>query len=136
MLCICGGNILFQFVSPKTLELSPNLITDIINADMSYQFLPDLQAAISTTDVLYCTRLHIEQFVNEIPMTEIFQWAMKYVVNEELMMNAKPSVIVMHPLPRLFEIPTEFDSDPRAAYFRQQQNGQYVLMALLEKILK
>jgi carbamoyl-phosphate synthase/aspartate carbamoyltransferase/dihydroorotase len=46
----------------------------------------------------------------------------------------KSKSIVMHPLPRLDEISREVDSDPRAAYFRQAQNGLYVRMALLSMV--
>lgn len=47
------------------------------------------------------------------------------------MTNAPPKMIVLHPLPRVDEISTDFDSDPRAAYFRQMENGMFVRMALL-----
>ena len=52
-----------------------------------------------------------------------------------LMTKAKSKMIVMHPLPRVFEISPEFDSDPRAAYFRQAENGVYIRMALLSMVL-
>ena len=32
----------------------------------------------------------------------------------------------MHPLPRNHEINVNIDNDPRAAYFRQMENGLYV----------
>lgn len=51
------------------------------------------------------------------------------------MSRAKRKMVVMHPLPRVFEISTEFDMDPRAAYFRQAENGVYVRMALLAMVL-
>jgi len=51
------------------------------------------------------------------------------------MSRAKRKMAVMHPLPRVFEISKEFDTDPRAAYFRQAENGVYVRMALLAMVL-
>jgi aspartate carbamoyltransferase catalytic subunit len=51
------------------------------------------------------------------------------------MARARPTMSVMHPLPRVNEIPLELDADPRAAYFRQMQNGLYVRMALLMYLL-
>jgi aspartate carbamoyltransferase catalytic subunit len=51
------------------------------------------------------------------------------------MESAPPAMIVMHPLPRVNEISTNVDSDPRAAYFRQMENGMFVRMALLSLIL-
>ncbi len=57
------------------------------------------------------------------------------MINSELMKKAKQNMIVMHPLPRVGEISMEFDSDPRAAYFRQMEYGLYVRMALLAMVL-
>ncbi len=58
-----------------------------------------------------------------------------YVVTPKTLKNAKQKMVVMHPLPRVNEISTEVDSDPRAAYFRQMENGMYVRMALFAHIL-
>ena len=58
-----------------------------------------------------------------------------YIVDEEFMKSAPKDMIVLHPLPRVDEITTEVDSDPRAAYFRQMENGMYVRMALLALVL-
>ena len=58
-----------------------------------------------------------------------------YVVDSSLMEGAPAGTVVMHPLPRVDEISTDFDSDPRAAYFRQMENGMYVRMAILGLLL-
>lgn len=58
-----------------------------------------------------------------------------FVVTPKLMTLASRRTIVMHPLPRVFEISKEFDSDPRAAYFRQAEYGMYVRMALLAMVV-
>jgi len=58
-----------------------------------------------------------------------------YVVDAELMKSAPSDMIVMHPLPRVDEIHTEVDSDDRACYFRQMENGMFVRMAILALIL-
>lgn len=58
-----------------------------------------------------------------------------FIITPQLMSRAKRKMVVMHPLPRVFEISTEFDTDPRAAYFRQAENGVYVRMALLAMVL-
>jgi len=54
-----------------------------------------------------------------------------YIITPESLSKAKSNVVVMHPLPRIDEIATELDTDPRAAYFRQMENGMYIRMALL-----
>ena len=48
---------------------------------------------------------------------------------------AKEKMIVLHPLPRVNEITVDVDDDPRAAYFRQVENGKYVRMALIYTLL-
>lgn len=60
---------------------------------------------------------------------------LQYVVDKAIMDALPKDAIVMHPLPRVDEITTDVDSDPRAAYFRQAQNGLYVRMALLKILL-
>ena len=93
-----------------------------------------LNEAISITDVLYVTRVQKERF-ERINQKEK-QFDMKdYCVDKNLLEKAKKKMIVMHPLPRLTEISTEIDNDPRAVYFKALKNGIYIRMAILEKIL-
>jgi aspartate carbamoyltransferase catalytic subunit len=83
-------------------------------------------------DILYMTRVQRERFFNEedyIRLKDI------YILDEKKMTNAKPDMLVLHPLPRVNEIATEVDSDPRAVYFKQAQYGVYVRMALIMKLL-
>jgi len=80
------------------------------------------------------TRIQKERFESEEEYKKVCG---VYKITPHLMRNAKKhgKMIVMHPLPRLDEISTAFDSDPRAAYFRQAENGLYIRMALLSIIL-
>lgn len=57
------------------------------------------------------------------------------MVTPQLMTRAKRKMVVLHPLPRVFEISPEFDTDPRAGYFRQAECGMFVRMALLAMVL-
>jgi aspartate carbamoyltransferase catalytic subunit len=59
-----------------------------------------------------------------------------YGVTPEHMMQAKQNMLLMHPLPRLAELPTSLDSDPRSAYFRQMRNGLFMRMAILANVMK
>jgi aspartate carbamoyltransferase len=83
-------------------------------------------------DVLYVTRIQRERFPN---VEEYEQVKGSYVINKEFMSKAPSDMIVLHPLPRVDEIDPEVDDDPRAAYFRQAENGMYVRMALLALLL-
>lgn len=87
---------------------------------------------LKDTDVLYVTRIQKERF----PTPEAYAAvAGSYKINPHTLTHCKDTVIVMHPLPRVDEIDPSLDSDPRAAYFRQTENGLYVRMALLAMIL-
>ncbi|KAI2491825.1 hypothetical protein MHU86_22731 [Fragilaria crotonensis] len=92
----------------------------------------DMDAAMEDADVLYVTRVQKERFAK----VEDYE-AVKgtYVVNLEVMKKAPTGMIVLHPLPRVDEIDTRVDSDPRAAYFRQMENGMFVRMALLALVM-
>ena len=84
-------------------------------------------------DVLYMTRVQRERFFNEEDYVRLKDY---YILTKEKMALAKPDMIVLHPLPRVNEISTEVDDDPRAAYFTQAQNGVYVRMALILTLLE
>lgn len=92
----------------------------------------DLAKAIEGADVLYVTRIQRERFETDADYEKVKG---SYVVDKALMAKASPSMVVMHPLPRVDEISTEIDQDPRSAYFRQMENGMFVRMTLLSLIL-
>ena len=85
---------------------------------------------IETTDVLYMTRIQKERLRGE--SIEIGQ---NLYLTQELLTNAKQNMVIMHPLPRNDEINPNIDNDPRAAYFRQMENGLYVRMALIQMLI-
>lgn len=91
-----------------------------------------MEEVLPDTDVLYITRIQKERFLSE---AEYEKACGHFVLTPHLMTRAKRKMIVMHPLPRIFEISKEFDTDPRAAYFRQAEYGMYVRMALLAMVL-
>jgi aspartate carbamoyltransferase len=108
-----------NFVSPQELSL-PN--SYLIDNDFQYT---DLSPIIEKTDILYVTRVQRERLAD----TMVIDFS--YAVTKEDMERAKGNLVLMHPLPRVGEIPAELDSDPRAAYFRQMKYGLYVRMGLL-----
>ncbi|MCE1255224.1 MAG: aspartate carbamoyltransferase, partial [Anaerolineae bacterium] len=78
------------------------------------------------------TRVQKERFTDMAQYDEVKNL---YEITPELMKRAKEKMVVMHPLPRVGEIHSAVDHDPRAAYFRQVRNGMYVRMALLAIVL-
>ena len=83
-------------------------------------------------DLLYMTRVQKERFFNEEDYVRLKDF---YILDKAKMEQAKPDMMVLHPLPRVNEISVEVDDDPRAAYFKQAQYGVYVRMALILTLL-
>lgn len=104
----------------------------VASKNISQEDFTSLEQAVPDTDVLYVTRIQKERFSSQ----EDYDCASGlFVVTPQLMTLAKKRMVVLHPLPRVFEISQELDSDPRAAYFRQAECGMYVRMALLAMVL-
>ena len=91
-----------------------------------------LDAILPDADCVYMTRIQKERFVDPEQYKDA---AGKYILNLEKAQLMKPEAIIMHPLPRLDEIPADVDDDPRAHYFRQAKNGLFIRMALLYLLL-
>jgi len=122
------GNVRFVLISPDELK-TPQYVLDRINATetCSYTECRDLVSVIGDLDVLYMTRVQKERFFNE---DDYLRLRDTYILDEEKLQLAKPSMAVLHPLPRVNEIAVDVDDDPRAAYFEQVKNGMLVRMAL------
>ncbi|XP_075730098.1 carbamoyl-phosphate synthetase 2, aspartate transcarbamylase, and dihydroorotase rudimentary isoform X1 [Rhipicephalus microplus] len=125
-------NVQLRYVAPANLGM-PQSVRDVVAAQgITQENFESLEAALPDTDVLYMTRIQKERFSSK---EEYEKACGLYVVTPQLMTKAKKRMIVMHPLPRVFEISPDFDTDPRAAYFRQAEAGMYVRMALLAMVL-
>ena len=92
-----------------------------------------LDEFIDQLDILYMTRVQRERFFNE---EDYLRLKDSYILTADKMKMASDDMIVMHPLPRVNEIATEIDDDPRACYFRQAKYGKYIRMALILKLLE
>ncbi|CAG0922534.1 unnamed protein product [Notodromas monacha] len=125
-------NVQLRYVSPAGLSMPQSVIDFVKSCQVSQSVYGSLEEALPGTDVLYVTRIQKERFESEL---EYKKCCGKFVVTPQLMTKAKQKMIVMHPLPRLDEILTDFDTDPRAAYFRQAENGVYIRMAVLSLTL-
>lgn len=123
----------FVLISPKELRVPKYIKEEFIEKNnIEYVEVEKLEDVIETLDILYMTRIQRERFFNE---EEYLRLKDSYILNEEKMKKAKEDMIVLHPLPRLNEIDMKVDEDPRASYFTQAENGMYVRMALICKLL-
>ena len=127
-------NIKFVLISPNELKLPSYVKNDHIKAkNIPYVQTESLDEVIDTLDVLYMTRVQKERFFNE---EDYLRLKDSYILTPEKLKNAKSDLSILHPLPRVNEISTLVDSDPRACYFRQAKNGKYIRMALILKLLE
>nr|CAD7200386.1 unnamed protein product [Timema douglasi] len=125
-------NVQLRYVSPPELGIPMDVIQFVASKGIPQERFQSLEAALPETDVLYVTRIQRERFNSQ---EEYDKACGLFIVTPQLMTRAKRKMVVMHPLPRVFEISPELDSDPRAAYFRQVECGMYVRMALLAMVL-
>ena len=124
----------FILISPPELKVPDYIKESVLDAkNIEYRETTSLDDAMEELDILYMTRVQKERFFNE---EDYIRMKDCYILDKDKMKLAKPDMYVLHPLPRVNEISVEVDEDPRAAYFRQAQNGVYVRMALIMTLLE
>ena len=122
----------FLFISPEELAMPGYIKEDLAARGIPFVETDSLEASIPELDVLYMSRVQRERFISEEEYLRLKDY---FILTAEKMRLAKADMIVMHPLPRINEIATEVDDDPRAAYFEQVRYGMFVRMALIMKLL-
>ena len=126
-------NIKFVFIAPSELKIPEYLKHDLLDAkNLDYKEVETIEEVIEDLDILYMTRVQKERFFNE---QDYIRLKDTYILDLKKLEKSKSDLIVMHPLPRVNEITTEVDDDPRAKYFDQVQNGRFMRMALILKML-
>lgn len=127
-------NIKFVFISPPELKLPDYIKNDVLDKkQIPYEEFTSVEDAISKLDILYMTRVQKERFFNEADYERLKD---SCILNCEKLKLAKDNMIILHPLPRVNEITTDVDDDPRACYFKQAMYGKYIRMALILKLLE
>ena len=126
-------NVKFVLISPEELTIPDYVRKEVlIKNNVEFKEVRTMQEALGEVDVLYMTRVQRERFFNE---DDYIRLKDTYILDKEKMELAKKDMIVLHPLPRVNEIATEVDNDPRAKYFEQAKNGMFVRMALIMSLL-
>ena len=126
-------NIKFILISPDELKIPTYLREEVLDAkQIPYEETSNLEASLPKLDILYMTRVQQERFFNE---EDYIRLKDSFILDQAKMKLANDDMLVLHPLPRVNEIATEVDDDPRAAYFKQAQFGVYARMALILTLL-
>ena len=124
----------FVLISPEELKVPSYVKADAIKAKgIPYTQTTDLLEVMPELDILYMTRIQRERFFNE---EDYLRLRDSYILTPDKLRGAKADLSIMHPLPRVNEISVAIDDDPRACYFKQVENGKYMRMALILKLLR
>ena len=127
-------NVKFVLISPEELRVPSYIREDVLaQNNVPFKEVVRLEEALPELDILYMTRVQKERFFNEEDYVRLKD---TYILNREKLNLAQPDMPVLHPLPRVDEIASDVDQDPRAAYFDQVQNGKYIRMALIMALLE
>ena len=120
-------------ISPEELQVPDYLQEYLDHKGISYTEVTQMDEVMPKLDILYMTRVQKERFFNEADYIRLKD---SYILNLDKLANAKEDLKILHPLPRVNEIATEVDNDPRATYFKQAEYGKFVRMALIMTLLE
>ena len=118
----------YIFISPEELRIPSYLREKLNEMHVEFEEVERLEESLPKLDLLYMTRVQRERFFNE---EDYIRLKDSFILRRKMLNTAKEDMIVMHPLPRVNEISTDVDDDPRAAYFFQALMGKYIRMALI-----
>eukprot|EP01103_Thecamoeba_quadrilineata_P002445 TRINITY_DN12400_c0_g1_i1.p1 TRINITY_DN12400_c0_g1~~TRINITY_DN12400_c0_g1_i1.p1 ORF type:complete len:326 (+),score=81.85 TRINITY_DN12400_c0_g1_i1:102-1079(+) len=121
-----------NLVSPPALRMPQNVIDLVKSRGKDVHQTEDLDSVIGQTDALYVTRVQKERFASEEEYSKVKG---SYIINKEFLKKAKPSTLILHPLPRVDEISPDVDDDKRAIYFKEPHYGMLMRMALLRSVI-
>ena len=132
MMAMSNWNATFNFISPEELKMPDEFKLYLDNMGLKYYEHSDFSDIISKADIIYMTRVQKERFSDPIEYEKVKN---VYVLKNDMLDNTKPNMRILHPLPRVNEIHTDVDANPKAYYFDQAQNGVYTRQAILCKLL-
>jgi len=123
-------NMRMYFIAPNGLELPQQMCEELKRRSILFSFHQTLQEVMPKLDIVYMTRIQEERMPNA--------WTFcnkDYILNASMLKGVKPTMKILHPLPRVNEIEPSVDSTPHAHYFEQTRNGVFLRQALLNIIL-
>lgn len=126
-------DVTFIMISPEELRIPSYTRKEILEANqVPFEEVNVLEEVLPRLDLLYMTRVQKERFFNE---EDYIRLKDSFILDKKKLSYAKQDMLILHPLPRVNEIATEVDKDPRAVYFKQAEYGVYARMALIMKLL-
>jgi len=125
-------NATFNFISPEELRMPEEFKLYLDNMGLKYYEHSDFSEIISKADIIYMTRVQKERFSDPMDYEKVKN---VYVLKNAMLKETKPNMRILHPLPRVNEIHTDVDTNPKAYYFEQALNGVFTRQAILCTLL-
>lgn len=122
----------FKFIAPDELRLPEEYRAFCRQKGIPFTESQELTDNFNDADILYMTRVQKERFLDPIEYERVKN---VYTLCNDMLSNSKPTLKILHPLPRVNEISMDVDSNEKAYYFKQAQNGLYVRQAIVSKVL-
>lgn len=132
LMAMSDFNPTFNFVSPVQLRIPQEYKNFLNDKGLDFYEHDQLDENIKYADIIYVTRVQRERFSDPVEYEKVKN---TYVLKNKMLENTKDNLKVLHPLPRVNEIDTDVDDNPKAYYFQQAENGVYARMALICHIL-
>ncbi|MFR9522991.1 MAG: aspartate carbamoyltransferase [Rikenellaceae bacterium] len=120
-------------IAPDELKLPSYVYKEVSSSQIEFSEVATLEDAMPQLDVLYMTRVQGERFADKAEYERLKD---SFILSPDKLTEAKSDMVILHPLPRVNEITRSVDADPRAAYFRQVENGKFVRMSLIYTLLQ
>lgn len=132
MMAMSRWNTVFNFIAPEELKMPDEFKLYLDNLGLKYYEHSDFNNIISKADIIYMTRVQKERFSDPIDYEKVKNI---YVLRNSMLEDTKPTMRILHPLPRVNEISPDVDSNPKAYYFEQALNGVFTRQAIICKLL-
>jgi aspartate carbamoyltransferase catalytic subunit len=124
---------IFNFIAPPELAMPHEYKLYLDSKNIRYFEHTEFTDIINEADIVYMTRVQKERFPDPVEYEKVKN---VYILRNEMLKNTKDNLKILHPLPRVNEIHTNVDNNPKAYYFSQARNGVYARMAIISHLLK
>jgi aspartate carbamoyltransferase catalytic subunit len=132
LMAMARWNATFNFIAPEELKMPHDYKLYLSNMGLKYYEHTDFTDIVAEADIIYMTRVQKERFSDPMEYEKVKN---VYVIRNSMLRNTKPTMRILHPLPRVNEIHTDVDPNPKAYYFEQALNGVYTRQAILTFLL-
>jgi aspartate carbamoyltransferase catalytic subunit len=128
LIAMARWNATFHFIAPEELRIPEEYKLFLDNAGLKYYEHTDFTDIVAEADIIYMTRVQKERFSDPMEYEKVKN---VYVLRNSMLKKTKANMRILHPLPRVNEIHTDVDLNPKAYYFEQALNGVYTRQAIL-----